>query len=111
VTDPAHRPPRGSGASAKPPPPPDERDLQAAEPAVAAYAAALKTKSTTRWPLALRRLAQMRRDYPRKPFLAAVNEAAHYGLYDLERLDRMVLRHIAHDYFVVPDTRDLLNEG
>jgi hypothetical protein len=111
VTDPAHRPPRSSGASARPPPPPDERDLQAAEPVVAAYAAALKTKSSTRWPIALRRLAQMRRDYPRRPFLAAVTEAAHYGLYDLERLDRMVLRHIAHDYFVVPDTRDLLDEG
>ena len=86
-------------------PPPDERELQAAEPEVAAYAATLKIRSTTRWPVALRRLAQMRRDYPRKPFLAAVVEATHYGLYDLERLDRMVLRHIAHDYFVVPDTR------
>jgi hypothetical protein len=71
----------------------------------AAYATTLKTRSTTRWPVALRRFAQMRRDYPRKPFLAAVVEAAHFGLYDLERLDRMVLRHIAHDYFVVPDTR------
>ena len=112
ITEPSHRPPRGSGhGSAAIPPPPDERDLMSAEPAVAVYAATLKTKSTTRWPVALRRLAQMRRDYPRKPFLAALAEAAHYGLYDLERLDRMVLRHIAHDYFVVPDTRDRPDEG
>ena len=112
ATEPAHRPPRGSGSgSTALIPPPDERDLQAAEPSVAAYAATLKLRSTTRWPVALRRFAQMRRDYPRKPFLAAVAEAAHYGLYDLERLDRMVLRHIAHDYFVVPDTRDRPDEG
>jgi hypothetical protein len=112
ITEPSHRPPRVSGqGGAAIPPPPDERDLQAAEPVVAAYAATLKLKSTTRWPIALRRLAQMRRDYPRKPFLAALAEAAHYGLYDLERLDRMVLRHIAHDYFVVPDTRDRTDEG
>ena len=112
ITEPAHRPPRGSGGGAAAlTPPPDERDLQAAEPLVAAYAATLKTKSTTRWPVALRRLAQMRRDYPRGPFLAAVTEAAHYGLYDLERLDRMVLRHIAHDYFVVPDARRNDDEG
>jgi transposase len=106
ITEPSHRPLRGSGSGAAAlAPPPDERELQAAEPEVAAYAATLKTKSTTRWPVALRRLAQMRRDYPRKPFLTAVAEASHFGLYDLERLDRMVLRHIAHDYFVVPDTR------
>jgi HPt (histidine-containing phosphotransfer) domain-containing protein len=111
ITEPAHRPPRGSGGFVALTPPPDERDLQAAEPLVAAYASTLKTRSTTRWPVALRRLAQMRRDYPRKPFLAAVAEAAHYGLYDLERLDRMVLRHIAHDYFVVPDTRRHEDEG
>ena len=111
VTEPSHRPPRGTTGAAALTPPPDERELQAAEPLVATYAAALKTRSTTRWPVALRRFAQMRRDYPRAPFLAAVNEAAHYGMYDLERLDRMVLRHIAHDYFVVPDTRRGEDEG
>ena len=112
ITEPLHRPPRSSGGGAAAlTPPPDERDLQAAEPLVASYAATLKMRSTTRWPVALRRLAQMRRDYPRKPFLAAITEAAHYGLYDLERLDRMVLRHIAHDYFVVPDARRSEDEG
>jgi transposase len=106
VSLPEHRPPRtGSGGAAVYPPPPEERDLQQAEPAVAAYAAVMKTRSTTRWPVALRRLAGMWRDYPRGPFLEAVTEATHYGLYDIDRLERMVLRHIAHDYFVVPDTK------
>jgi hypothetical protein len=41
----------------------------------------------------------MVREYPREPFLSAVTEAAHYGLYDLDRLERMILRRVASDYF------------
>jgi hypothetical protein len=41
----------------------------------------------------------MIRDYPREPLLAAVDEAARYGLYDLDRLERMILRRIAREYF------------
>ena len=29
--------------------------------------------------------------------------AEQYGLYDLDRLERMVLREIARDYFVLPE--------
>ena len=49
----------------------------------------------------LRRLQAMVRDYPRAPLLAAIGTALEYGLFDLERLDRMVLRHIARGYFVL----------
>ena len=34
-------------------------------------------------------------------FLAAVREAAQYGLYDLDRLERMILRRVARDYFLL----------
>jgi transposase len=106
ITEPKHRPPRGGGGGAADRPlPPDEKERREAEPPLPEYAANLKVKSTTRWPLALRRLLQMWRDYPRAPFLDAVTEATHYGLYDVDRLERMVLRHIAHDYFVVPDKK------
>jgi hypothetical protein len=44
------------------------------------------------------------REYPREPFLAAVREAARYGLYDLDRLERMILRRVARDYFLLLDT-------
>jgi hypothetical protein len=47
----------------------------------------------------LRRLLSMLRDYPRAPFLAAVADAERYRLLDLDRLERMVLRRIADDYF------------
>ena len=45
----------------------------------------------------------MVKDYPRKPLVQAVETALHYGLYDLERLERMVLKNIAHDYFALGD--------
>ena len=45
--------------------------------------------------------SRMLRDYPREPLLAAVARGRRsYGLFDLDRLERMVLRSIATDYFV-----------
>jgi len=52
---------------------------------------------------AVARLLQMVREYPREPVVAAVTTALHYGLYDLERLETMILRRIARDYFIVPE--------
>ncbi len=103
VTAMEHRPPRGEVGAHLRQASPEERELTLAEGPIADYAATLKKKGGARWPVALRRLAQMRRDYPKGPLLKAINEAAHYGLYDVDRLERMVLRNIASDYFVVPD--------
>lgn len=104
-TDPAHRPPRGEGRP-KQAPPPEEESLLKAEPKLAAYVGALKKRASGRGTLALRRLLKLQRDYPRSPFLAAVRQAEQYGLYDLDRLERMVLKEIAHEYFVTPLDRD-----
>jgi transposase len=105
MTRPEHRPPRGTVKVVESQPSPDERELSKAEPPLPEYAQEVKKRGSNRWPLALRRLAQMRRDYPRKPFLDAVTTAAHYGLFDLDRLERMVLRNIASAYFVTPVDR------
>ncbi len=108
VTRPEHRPERGTVRKVvECQPSPDERELLSAEPPLPRYAQEVKRRSSNRWPLALRRLAQMRRDYPRKPFLEAVKSAAHYGLFDLDRLERMVLRNIASEYFVAPADLEL----
>ena len=100
-----HRPPRGQRAA-----PvqvlPEERELAAAGAPFADYAATLKKRGGLRWPAALRRLAQMRRDYPAAQLAAAIRTAAHYGLYDLDRLERMILRQVATDFFVLPAARD-----
>jgi transposase len=104
VTLAAHRPPRGEGV--KRDPHPEEKAIVEAAPETALYVAALKQKSRKVVALALRQLLRLLREYPREPFLAAVQEAARYGLYDLDRLERMILRRVARDYFLLldPDT-------
>ncbi len=104
-TMPEHRPPRGHQV-AHITPLPEERELLAAGAPFADYTKTLKQRAGLRWPIALRRLAQMRHDYPAAPLVAAIETATHYGLYDLDRLERMILRNIATAYFVVPDERN-----
>jgi hypothetical protein len=103
-TLPEHRPPRGQTA-VHIAPLPEECELTAAGAPFAAYAATLKKQAGPRWPIALRRLAQMRRDYPAAPLAQAIETAAHYGLYDLDRVERMILRNVATAYFVIPAER------
>jgi transposase len=100
VIDPEHRAPRGQGRS-KRSASPEEVDLLLAEPTLAGYVAAFRSRHPGRMLHMLRRLQAMVRDYPRGPLLAAIGTALEYGLFDLERLDRMVLRHIGRDYFVL----------
>jgi hypothetical protein len=105
VTLAAHRPPRGEGVK-RSDPHPEEKAIVEAAPETALYVAALKQKGRKVVALALRQLLRLLREYPREPFLAAVREAAQYGLYDLDRLERMILRRVARDYFLLldPDT-------
>jgi hypothetical protein len=95
-----HRPPRGQGVQ-RPDPHPEERIILAAAPELAEYVTALKQRSRKIITLALRQLLRMVREYPREPLLGAVREAARYGLYDLDRLERMVLRRVAREYFLL----------
>jgi hypothetical protein len=98
-----HRPPRGEGVK-RSDPHPEEQALVQAAPEIAPYVAALKQKGRKVVALALRQLLRLLKEYPRSPFLAAVQEAAQYGLYDLDRLERMILRRVAQDYFLLLDT-------
>jgi transposase len=100
VTLPEHRPPRGAKVFAKGTPSPEERELTTGCAEVAAYVALLKRRGRSL--RALRRLMVMVRDYPREPLLAAVRIATHYGLGDMDRLESLVLRHIAGDFFPLP---------
>lgn len=104
-TLPEHRPPRGK-TSVQAVPLPEERELADAGAPFSDYAVTLKQRSGPRWPATLRRLAQMRRDYPAAPLATAIETAAHYGLYDLDRLERMILRNVATAYFIVPADRE-----
>jgi len=95
---PEHRYVRGE-KPAKGAPGPEESDLVRILPGIASYAERLK-KSGKRAPaLLLRRLLRMAHEYPHDPLLSAIAEAERYGLFDLDRLERMVLLRIDGDYF------------
>src|SRR5580700_385269 len=98
----AHRPPRGQGLKRSDSHPEEQAILQAA-PEIAEYVSALKQHSRKLVVLALRQLLRLVREYPREPFLAAVREAARYGLYDLDRLERMILRRVQRDFFLLDE--------
>lgn len=70
-------------------------------PELEAYARALKQRGRGRSVRALRRLIEIQRTYPKEPFLAAVRQAAHFGLYDLGRLEKLILQQVAGDFFAL----------
>jgi transposase len=101
VTDPSHRPPRNTGVCARRAVSVEERRIGDRMPEVVPYIALLKQRSrgSTR---DLRWLIRMVDEYPREAFTAALAEALRFGMADLERLERMVLRRIARDFFILP---------
>jgi hypothetical protein len=54
----------------------------------------------------LRWLLRMIEEYPRRPMCDAMLEALRYGMADLDRLERMVLRRIGRDFFPKGDDDD-----
>lgn len=104
-----HRPPRGQGIK-RSDPHPEEQAILLAAPEIADYVRALKQHGRKYLLVALRQLLRMVREYPREPVLAAIEEAARYGLYDLDRLERMILRRVAHEYFRLDSTPGEDNE-
>jgi hypothetical protein len=100
-----HRPPRGERLP-RPDPHPEEKAIVTAAPELAEYIAGLKQRSRKVVTLALRQLLRLVREYPRKPLLGAVREAGRYGLYDLDRLERMILRRVTREYFPLDGESD-----
>lgn len=52
----------------------------------------------------VQRLHRLYLEYPTDALRAALDQALAYGLTDLERIERMVLRHVAGDYFRLSET-------
>lgn len=99
VTNPAHRPPRGEGRKARESQ--EENTLLRLAPELGDYVRELKRCCRGPAARSLRRLLSMVHDYPRAPLVGALEEAKRYGLYDLERVERMVLKRIGEDFFFV----------
>jgi len=81
-------------------------NIVAAAPELADYVAGLKQRSRKAVTFALRQLLRLVREYPREPLLGAVREAGRYGLYDLDRLERMILRRVTREYFLLDEGSD-----
>jgi transposase len=56
------------------------------------YIKNMKKKVRGRGVVQMKRLLELKRTYPEDPFMHAVREALHYGMYDLARLENMILR-------------------
>lgn len=84
-------------------PSPQEQALQGRDPLLDRYVVELKKRSPGRGVAKLRRLLELKRTYPAGPFLAAVAQALEYGLFDLARLERLVLERVAGDFFDLGD--------
>lgn len=59
----------------------------------------LKRRSSGRGVMPMRRLLDLKRTYPPEAFEKAIAQALRYGLYDLPRLEQMILSHVAGDFF------------
>jgi hypothetical protein len=95
-----HRPPRGEGVR-RGSPPPERLTILQLIPELEAYLTALQKHGRQSFVLALRQLLRMVRDYPRHGVITAIEEAARYGLYNMDRLERMILRRLARDFFLL----------
>jgi hypothetical protein len=86
------------------PPIAEERLLMAACTELGELAQQLKKCHKGRAVRAIRQLHRMWLDYPTEALLTAVKRALSYGLTDLGRIERMILRNIAGDFFQLPVT-------
>jgi len=77
----------------------EETVLREAGPELASLVGLLRRKHGGRAVRPVRRLHRMYLDYPLEPLRKAASEAVRYGLTDLERVERMVLRNVSGDYF------------
>ncbi len=101
-TDPSHHPtPVRASRTA-----PIEAQLRGDCAELEAYARALKQRGRGRGGRALRRLLELQRTYPKEPFLAAVRQAFHFGLYDLGRLENLILQQVAGNFFTLDGDPD-----
>jgi hypothetical protein len=79
----------------------EEALLTGHHPSLDRYAAALKLRGHAGNRRALRRLIEMKRTYPAGPFIAAIEQALQYGLFDLGRLEDLILKQVAGDFFAL----------
>ncbi len=97
-TLPGHHSPLG-GRYPRPGPSQEEQQLLGQQAILDQYVAELKKRAPGRGVAKLKRLLTLKRTYPPEPFMAAIEQAAHYGLYDLNRLEALILKQVSGSFF------------
>jgi len=77
----------------------EEQTLTGQHESLDQYITAIKKQTRGRGIVKLRRLLDLKRTYPAAPFIKAVEEALRYGLYDLAKLEKMILKNTGGDFF------------
>jgi transposase len=88
-------------------PPVEESVLRSAHPLLDQYVSELTRRDRYCRPVqprrVLKRLLEIQRTYPRESFLAAIEQALRFGLFDLGRLEALVLKYVSGDFFRLDD--------
>jgi transposase len=100
----AHREERQRLRLGRQKPSPQEQTLMTAAPELAELVAHLKSRHRGRAIRPIRRLHQMFLDYPTDPLCAAIRRALDHGLYDLQRIEAIVLKQLSGSFFREPDS-------
>jgi len=66
----------------------------------------LKRRSSGRGVMPMRRLLDLKRTYPQEAFEKAIVQALRYGLYDLSRLEQMILSEVQGDFFNIDEDEE-----
>lgn len=105
ITSPAHHPIRKTSSSSTLCP--EEMALRGHSQILDSFVDEIKKRSQGRAIRPLKRLLDLKRTYPREPFLAACQQALQFGLFDLVRIEKMILSLVAGEFFQIPDEEDL----
>lgn len=78
-----------------------ERLLTGHNPVLDTYLTTLKSHVRGRGGSSFKQLLHLKQTYPAEAFMAAVSCASHYGLYDMRRLETMILKQIRSNIFTL----------
>ena len=104
VTAPDHHRPRNRAPASCPSA--EETILRGNSEILDQFVAEIKKRSQGRALRPMKRLLDLKRTYPKQPFLAALGQALQFGLFDLVRIEKMILSFIAGDFFQIQDEEE-----
>jgi hypothetical protein len=101
LTAEGHHRPLGARARRQAPLPQHQALLRDAPAVLEQYVQALVQHAPGRGATRLKRLLHLKRTYPAEPFLGAIEQALTYGLFDITRLEALILKRVRGDFFLL----------